>query len=141
MGQIRRIILTVLAIIGFITSIKLTTIFYEANYNPYALNSFCTINNFIDCDGVAKTPHAQVFGIPLAIWGLILYLFFLFLTYVDKLSNIKFLGFLKVFKNPTSYIFAVGLMAFFMSMTLAAISLFEIKKLCSTSKWLIIIIL
>jgi len=130
MTKAKRILLTIVAIIGFLTSIKLTVIFYESNYNPYALNSFCSINNLIDCDGVAKTPHAVFWGIPLAIWGLILYSFILFMTYVDKLKNIKFLRFLEVFKNPASYIFAIGMIAFFISMTLAFISVYEIKKIC-----------
>lgn len=130
MTKAKRIWLTIIAIIGLLTSIKLTIIFYESNYNPYALNSFCSINNLIDCDGVAKTPHAVFFGVPLAIWGLILYSFILFMTYADKLKNIKFLGFLEVFKNPASYIFAIGIIAFFISMTLAFISIHEIKKIC-----------
>ncbi len=126
----KRIWLTVIALIGLLTSIKLTVIFYESNYNPYALNSFCSINSLIDCDGVAKTSHAVFFGVPLAIWGLILYSFILFMTYVDKLKKIKFLTFLEVFKNPPSYIFAIGILAFFISMTLAFISIYEIKKIC-----------
>lgn len=130
MNRTKRILLTVIALIGFLTSIKLTVIFYESNYNPYALNSFCSINNFIDCDGVAKTSHAQFFGVPLAIWGLILYTFIIFMTFADKLKNIKFLRFLEVFKNPLSYIFAVGIFSFMISMILACISLFEIKKIC-----------
>lgn len=130
MGNIKRAILTIVAIIGLITSVKLTVIFYESNYNPYALNSFCSINSFIDCDGVAKTPHAVFFGVPLAVWGLFLYSFILFMTYVDKLRRFKLLKFLEVFKNQTSYIFAIGITAFFISMTLACISIFEIKKIC-----------
>lgn len=130
MGKYRRILLTIVAIVGFLTSIKLTTIFYQSNYNPYAMNSFCSISEFIDCDGVAKTAHAVFFGIPLAIWGLFLYSFILFMTYVDKLKNIKYLKFLEVFKNQASYIFAIGLLAFFISMTLAFISIYEIKKIC-----------
>ncbi len=130
MGKYRRILLTIVALIGFFTSVKLTTIFYQANYNPYAMNSFCSISDFVDCDGVAKTAHAVFFGIPLAIWGLFLYSFILFMTYVDKLKNIKYLRFLEVFKNQASYIFAIGLLAFFISMTLAFISIYEIKKIC-----------
>lgn len=130
MGKYKRILLIIVAIIGFLTSAKLTAIFYQSNYNPYAMNSFCSISDFIDCDGVAKTAHAVFFGIPLAIWGLFLYSFILFMTYVDKLKNFKYLKFLEVFKNQTSYIFAIGLLAFFISMTLAFISIYEIKKIC-----------
>ena len=126
----KRITLTIIALLGFITSVKLTVIYFDVNFNPYALSSFCSINDFIDCDGVAKTTHSQFFGIPLAVWGLFLYFIFLFLTYVDKLKKIKFLGFLEVFERPESYICALGVIAFTISMSLFALSVFEIHKLC-----------
>ena len=130
MTNTKRIILTILAIIGFALSIELCVVYINANFNPYALSSFCSVNELIDCDGAAKTVHSQCFGIPLCFWGIFLYFLFLFFTYVDKISNIKFLGFLKVFKHPESYLTALGLIAFLLSMVLAGISLFEINKIC-----------
>ena len=141
MGKYKRILLTLTAIIGFLTSIKLTAIFYQANYNPYALSSFCSINNFVDCDGVAKTAHSVFLGIPLALWGFFLYSFILLMTYADKLKNFKYLKFLEVFKNQTSYIFAIGTLAFFISMTLAFISIFEIIKICSFCTYILNLII
>lgn len=126
----KRIALTILALLGFITSVKLSMIYIDVNFNPYALSSFCSVNEFIDCDGVAKTVHSQFFGIPLAFWGLFLYLVFLFFTFVDKLKNIKFLKFLEVFENPQSYLCALGFISFLISMVLAGLSLFEIHKVC-----------
>ena len=135
MNTAKRITLTVLALIGLITSIKLSFIYWDANFNPYALSSFCSINDLIDCDGVAKTTHSQFFGIPLALWGVFLYFIFLVFTFADKLQNIqikgfRIFGFLEVFKKPESYICALGIIAFLISMTLAGISIFEIKKIC-----------
>ena len=135
MNTAKRIALTLLALIGLVTSIKLSFIYWDANFNPYALSSFCSINELIDCDGVAKTSHSQFFGIPLALWGIFLYFIFLVFTFVDKLQNIqikgfKLFGFLEVFKNPESYICALGVIAFFISMLLAGLSIFEIKKIC-----------
>lgn len=130
MNIVKRVSLTILALLGFILSVKLSLIYIDANFNPYALSSFCSINEFIDCDGVARTSHSQFFGIPLAFWGLFLYFLFLFFTYVDKIKELKFLGFLRVFKNPESYICALGLISFAISMLLFGISIFEIKKLC-----------
>lgn len=131
----KRITLTILALVGFITSIKLSMIYIDVNFNPYALSSFCSINDLIDCDGVAKTVHSQFFGIPLAFWGLLLYFIFLFFTYVDKLQKVeikgfKLFGFTEVFKNPESYICALGIIAFAISMSLAGLSIFEIHKIC-----------
>ena len=55
-----------LAVLGLIIAIKLAFIYYSANYDKYALSSFCSINDFVDCDGVARTDKAQFLGIPLA---------------------------------------------------------------------------
>lgn len=135
MNYSKRFALTFISLIGLITSIKLSIIYMDANFNPYALSSFCSINEFIDCDGVAKTTHSQFLGIPLAFWGLFLYFVFLFLTYTDKLYKIQIkgfrpFGFTEVFKNPLSYISALGIIAFFISMCLACLSIFEIGKIC-----------
>ena len=98
-----------LTILGILCCIELGVVYYQANYNPYAEPSFCSMNSFVDCDGVAQTSKSVFLGIPLTYWGLFLYLFILMLLNVEKLKNIKFLWFLKVFKNPMSYISALGL--------------------------------
>ena len=127
---VKKIVILILTFIGFLTTIKLAIIYYNANFNPYALPSFCSISNFIDCDGIAKTTEAQFFGVPLAYWGLFLYSFIIMLLFVKKLKNFKLLKFLEVFKNPLDYIASLGLISFTISMILLCISLFEIKKLC-----------
>lgn len=126
----KKLTISILSIIGIITTIKLAIIYYNANFNPYALSSFCSVNDFIDCDGIAKTTESQFFGIPLAYWGMFLYAFIFLMLFVDKLKNIRFLKFLEVFKNPYSYIAALGVISFTISMILLCLSLFEIKKLC-----------
>ncbi len=120
----------ILAIIGLGLSIELAIIYYNANYQAYSLSSFCSVNEFIDCDGAARTSVSQFLGIPLAYWGIFLYVIFLFLTFTDKLKNIKFLKFLEVFKNPKAYISTIGTISFLCSMILAKISIFDIHKLC-----------
>lgn len=127
---LKKIFIVFLSLIGFLLTIKLAIIYYDSNFNPYALPSFCSINEFIDCDGVAQTTHSQFFGIPLAYWGMFFYIFIIFLICVDFLKQIKFLGFLEVFKNPLAYISVLGFISFVISMVLADISLFEIKKIC-----------
>ena len=94
----KKISIGILSLIGFFTTVKLAVIYYNANFNPYALSSFCSINDFIDCDGIAKTSESQFFGIPLAYWGLFLYAFIFFMLYIEKFKKIKFLKFLEVFK-------------------------------------------
>ena len=120
----------ILAVIGFIISIKLAFIHYFANYDKYALSSFCSINDFIDCDGVARTLHSQFLGVPLALWGLLLYLFILVVSLADKLKDTRLFRFMEVFKNPQAYIFSISLLAFIISMGLACLSFFEIHMIC-----------
>lgn len=127
---LKKIFIVFFAIIGILTTIKLAMIYYDANFNPYALPSFCSVNEFVDCDGVAETVHSQFLGIPLAYWGMFLYFFIIFLVFVDELKKIKFLAFLEVFKHPLAYISALGFISFAISMILAGVSVFEIKKIC-----------
>lgn len=126
----KKIGVALIAFIGFITTIKLAMIYYDANFNPYALPSFCSVSDFIDCDGIAKTSESQFFGIPLAYWGMFYYCFVFLMLIADKLKNIKIFKFMEVFKNPLDYIASLGLISFLISITLLCISLFEIKKLC-----------
>lgn len=122
--------LTILSILGFICTVKLAIIYYQSNYNPYATPSFCSINGFVDCDAVATTTKSVFLGIPLAYWGMLFYTFVLMLLNVEKLSQVKGLAILKVFKNPVSYISMLGLISIVVSIWLAITSFFLIHKLC-----------
>mgnify|MGYP004656703049 CR=1 FL=1 len=126
----KKITIATIAIVGIITTIKLAIIYYNANFNPYALSSFCSVNEFIDCDGIAKTPESQFLGIPLAYWGMFFYAFVFLMLFAKKLKNFKLFKFMEVFKNPFDYIASLGLLAFVISMILLCLSLFDIKKLC-----------
>ena len=130
MHKSKNFLIFILAFIGLILAGELCKIYYDANFNPYALASFCSVNNLIDCDGVAKTVYSQFFGIPLCLWGVLFYLFVILMLFSKKLSNFKIFKFLEVFKNPHVYIFCLGILAFTISMILAFISIFEIKKIC-----------
>lgn len=126
----KKITIASIAVVGIITTIKLAVIYYNANFNPYALSSFCSVNDFIDCDGIARTPEAQFLGIPLAYWGMFYYAFVFLMLFAQKLKNLKLFKFMEVFKNPMDYIASLGLFAFCVSMILLCLSLFDIKKLC-----------
>ena len=126
----KKLTVQILAIVGLLLSIKLACIYYVANYEKYALSSFCSINEFVDCDGAARSTVSQFWGIPLAYWGIFFYLTVLFLTVVDRFKKIRLLKFLEVFKNPMSYVSTLGTVAFACSMVLAGLSVFKIHKLC-----------
>lgn len=128
--RMKKIVIFILALIGFLTTIELAKVYYDANFNPYALSSFCSVNEFIDCDGVAKTTESQFFGIPLAYWGMFLYAFIFLMLFADKLKNYKLFKFMEVFKNPMDYIASLGIISFTISIILLCISLFGIQKLC-----------
>jgi len=128
----KSVVLYLLAILGFIATVALAVVYYNANFNPAAGPSFCTDQNnpVINCDGVAKSVNAQFLGIPLAYWGMLFYLIVLLLLGADKLKNIKGLGWMEVFKNPCSYVATLGLFSFFVSMTLALVSFVSLKMIC-----------
>lgn len=126
----KTLVIIILVLTGFLVSIDLAYIYYEANFNQYALPSFCSVSELIDCDGVARTSESQFFGVPLAYWGIFLYAFITMLLAVDWLKKIPFLKFLEVFKNKFHYIASLGIISFIISMILLCISLFGIKKLC-----------
>lgn len=126
----KKVAISAISLIGIITTIKLAIIYFNANFNPYALSSFCSVNEFIDCDGIAKTAEAQFLGIPLAYWGMFYYAFVFLMLFANKLKNYKLFKFMEVFKNPLDYIASLGLFAFIISMILLCISLFDIQKLC-----------
>lgn len=130
MSKIKRILITILCLVGLGLSIELCVVYFNANFVENAAPSICAINDAVDCDSVAKTTYSQFWGIPLSLWGVFLYLFILFMTFVDKLKNLSLLGFLKVFKNQTSYIFCVSLLAFCLSMILGTISIVKINSIC-----------
>ena len=130
MTKTKRILIVLLALIGLALSIELCVVYYNANFAADAAPSICAINDMMDCDSVAKTSYSQFLGVPLSLWGVILYIFFLFMSFVDKIKNIRFLGFLEVFKNPASYIFCIALFSFIMSMILGGISVFKINSIC-----------
>lgn len=123
-------IILILCIIGMLLSIELSYIFYKTNFLSNFAPSFCSISNLIDCDGVAQTSYSLTLGIPNALWGIILYLLFIFLLFVDKIQE-KFKNTIfDVFENPRSYIATIGLISFCLSMVLAGISIFKIDKIC-----------
>ncbi len=73
----------ILILIGLIDSIYLT----YAHYVPNAL--ICSSTGFINCALVTTSKYSVVFGIPLAIYGLIWFIAQLMLFFVPKNNDIK----------------------------------------------------
>ena len=130
MDKKKTIIIALLATIGLVLTFELAFIFFKVNFNETYSASFCSVNNLIDCDGVAKTNYSMFLGIPLALWGMFYYLLTLFLNFVHIIQNRFKNTIFDVFKNPKSYIAALGLVSFAVSICLATISIFKINKIC-----------
>lgn len=126
----KTVLIGILLVIAIIVTIDLAYIYYQANFNRYALPSFCSVSELIDCDGVARTTESQFWGVPLAYWGLFLYSFITMLLGVDILKKLPLLKFLEVFKNKFHYIASLGIISFSISMILLCVSLFGIHKIC-----------
>lgn len=122
----KKYILFLIALTGFIVSIQLAWIYFKVNFFADAEPSFCTVNEFIDCDAVAKTVYAVFLGVPQAVYGTG---FYLFLTGLALFPFNKF-KFFKNFKNPDSYIFTLATLAVIYSASLWIILSFIVHKVC-----------
>lgn len=122
---IQKHFLTLLSIIGLVMTFVLTYLYYRANFLESSGNSFCSINNYINCDKVEKSSFSTFFGMPLAVYGFGFYSFVLFVKNImPKIS------FFDEFKNYNSYIFGASFFAVLSSFYLAYISYFQIHALC-----------
>lgn len=120
----------ILILIGIGLCIDLNIIFYKTNWLESTAQSWCSVSEYIDCDGVSRTTYSLSFGVPNSIWGTLLYLVMLMLLFVDRIQA-KFKNTIfDVFKNPSSYIASLALLSFAISMVLAFISINVIHKIC-----------
>jgi len=122
----QKYILFLLAFLGIAISAELCFIYFNANFVPDSGTSFCSINEVIDCDAVAKTAFSSFLGIPWALYGIGFYLFTMFLT-IFPFEKVEFF---KNFKNPQSYIFTLSSFAVINSIVLWVISSMVIHKIC-----------
>lgn len=58
-----------LTFLAILDTIYLTTI----HFKPSA-NTLCKINDYLDCDIVNKSIYAELFDVPVAIWGMLTYI-------------------------------------------------------------------
>lgn len=66
----------ILAFGGLSASIYLSINHYR-NYTDIGYESFCAISRAINCDTVSQSAYSILFGVPVAVWGVIGYIFFL----------------------------------------------------------------
>jgi protein-disulfide isomerase/uncharacterized membrane protein len=68
-------VVALLALAGILNAVYLSISHYRV-YTDIAYKSFCAISRAINCDTVSQSDYSVFGGIPLAVWGLIGYLFF-----------------------------------------------------------------
>jgi uncharacterized membrane protein/predicted DsbA family dithiol-disulfide isomerase len=68
----------ILTVVGLFDSFYLAVSHYRV-YTDMGYKSFCAISRALNCDTVAQSAYAVFLGVPVSIWGIIGYAFFLFL--------------------------------------------------------------
>ena len=63
---------------GLADSVYLSISHYRV-YNDIAYESFCAISRPINCDTVSQSPYSIFIGVPVPVWGIIGYSFFMLL--------------------------------------------------------------
>lgn len=115
-------IVAVLAFGGLSASIYLSINHYR-NYTDIGYKSFCAISRAINCDTVSQSTYSILFGVPVAIWGVIGYIFFLlFLPFAS--------GNIAEKKRIWPLLFLVSLAFSCVSIIYALISTFYIESYC-----------
>jgi protein-disulfide isomerase/uncharacterized membrane protein len=112
----------VLAAGGLIDSIYLAISHYRV-YTDIAYSSFCAISQSINCDTVSQSPYSIFLQVPVPVWGIIGYTFFLlFLPLARTKAAEK--------KRIWSLLCLVSLIFSISSIILALISTLEIHSHC-----------
>ena len=115
---------TVLSIglIGLLASIYLSYSHYRV-YTDIGYKSFCAISKAINCDTVSQSPYSIFLGLPVAVWGIIGYIFFLFFLLIAKNKDAGS-------KRVWTLLFLIAATFTLHSIVLAVISTFYIHSYC-----------
>lgn len=111
-----------IALAGLFNSIYLTVSHYRV-YTDIGYQSFCAISRSLNCDTVSQSPYSIFLGIPVPLWGILAYGFFLWLlAYAWPEKSGK--------RRPWTLLFFVSLGFTIYSIILAVISSFYINSYC-----------
>jgi uncharacterized membrane protein/protein-disulfide isomerase len=76
-------IVVIIALIGLADAIYLSISHYRV-YTDIGYKSICAISKAINCDTVSQSPYAVLFGLPVALWGVIGYVLVLLLLLFSR---------------------------------------------------------
>lgn len=128
MKNIKSILTLILGIVGFIISLHLAFIYFDANLATGSTGHFCSINSVVDCNGVAQSSYSAFLGIPLAIWGMLFYSGVIGLSLLDIFK--EKLPFFVEFQHPMNYLYLMSIFSLFVAVALAYISTAKLHKIC-----------
>jgi protein-disulfide isomerase/uncharacterized membrane protein len=123
----RRLLLPIVTLLLLATAANgyLAHLFYRAKAAPSAalVESFCKISARWDCVTVARSEYAELFGIPIAIYGAEFFGLALAVTLLSGLGRIRL-------RAWDSLVFAMLLLGLPVSLTMAWIAFFHIRSAC-----------
>jgi protein-disulfide isomerase/uncharacterized membrane protein len=110
-------------LIGIAVSGYLVWHHYELINGDAGFGSFCSISTTVDCDAVNSSIYSELFGIPLATWGLSYYLFAFILS---------FTGWRNAFarREAALFLFPFTLLSAVAGVATLGITLVVLKKFC-----------
>lgn len=127
----RKILTLILGVLGFFVSLKLSQIYFDANFMAGYKGSFCSINSVVDCDGVARSSYSTFLGIPWSLYGMLFYLMVIGICCLETLTKkFKIFKRFESFSHPDNYVYLMALFSVFLSLYLAWVSSFQIHKIC-----------
>lgn len=113
---------TFLAVAGLADSFYLSISHYRV-YTDIDYSSFCAISKAINCDTVSQSPYSIFLGLPVPVWGIFGYLFFLLFLLLAKSKD-------AAQKRTWAILFLVAFGFSAYSVILAIISSFIIHSYC-----------
>lgn len=116
-------VLTALSLTGFILSFITLTQHYDLMTNGLEQKSFCSINEYVNCNAVNSSHYSEIFSIPVAGLGLLYYLLLFIYFLVGVSSN-------KNKKGALHFCFFLSFIGLVVSAIMAYLSFVKIEALC-----------
>ena len=111
-----------IALVGLLVSVYLSYSHYRV-YTDIGYKSFCAISKAINCDTVSQSAYSIFLGLPVPVWGIAGYIFFLLLLLIAKSRDAEN-------KRVWVLLFLIAAMFTLYSIVLAGISTFYIHSYC-----------
>ena len=120
MKNIKSLLTLILGLLGFVVSLKLAFIYFDANLGGGGTGHFCSLNSIVDCNGVAQSSYSVFLGIPLAIWGMLFYLGVIGFSLLELLK--EKLPFFVELRHPLNYLYLMSVFSLFVAVAILLLS-------------------